>query len=141
MSLLSFADVAFFIFIVIRGVLKDFKDLLITLVNYFKFNFTGIIKKSSLKSFVENDNLHYENEEFEKSEKLESIYVSTYLKFILKIKCLQMEQLLTVVCNVLIMKWHIKSIKVGLTGKSVIFLQGCCYYYLNFPALGPKEKL
>ena len=87
MSFLSFVDVAFFIFIVIRGVLRDCKDLLITLMNYFKFNFAGIIKKSSVKS------LHYENEELEKSENLESIYVSTYFKFILKIKCLQMEQL------------------------------------------------
>ena len=100
MSFLSFVDVAFFIFIIIRGVLRDFKDLLITLMNYFKFNFAGIIKKSSVKSFVENDtdNLHYENEELEKSENLESIYVSTYFKFILKIKCLQMEQLLMLVC-------------------------------------------
>ena len=83
MSILSFADVAVFFFIVIRGVFRDFEVLLITTFRYFKFSHQIADEKDSLKCSVKDydDEKHYENEELDRNQEIENIYVSTILNY------------------------------------------------------------
>ena len=81
MSILSFADVVVFFFIVISGVFRDFGVLLVTSFRYFKFSHHTADEKDSLKCSVKDDNdeKHGTSEELDRNQEIENIYVSTIL--------------------------------------------------------------
>ena len=79
MSVLSFADVALFLFIVVRGTFRDLKCILFTMARYFK---SKNVREGSLEHSIEDghDQTHgNKNEELEGNKEIENLYVSTIL--------------------------------------------------------------
>ena len=78
MSLLSFADVILFLFIVVRGTYIDLKYLWAPMIKYIKFVNNGADSKNSVENKIEHvyHQSHDEDKELEKNEDIKNIYVS-----------------------------------------------------------------